>query len=105
MATPLLSLVVPPLQAAAIVLPSVMAQDIVTLWAYRRHWDAWNIKVLMPGLALGVGVAWLLATWLTAAHVRLAIGIIALTFVLRHWLGARFERLMPQPSAVTGWLF
>ena len=34
---------------------------------------------------------------LTAAHIRLAIGLIAGVFVLRHWLGARFQRLSSRP--------
>src|SRR5688572_407053 len=33
-ALPLMSLFVPPLQAAAIILPTALAQDALTLWAY-----------------------------------------------------------------------
>ena len=36
MALPLMSLFVPPLQAAAIILPTAIAQDFLTLWVYRR---------------------------------------------------------------------
>jgi uncharacterized membrane protein YfcA len=36
MALPLMSLKVPPLQAAAIILPTVLAQDALTVWTYRR---------------------------------------------------------------------
>jgi uncharacterized membrane protein YfcA len=42
MALPLLSLQVPPLQAAAIILPTVLAQDALTVWTYRHDWSAWN---------------------------------------------------------------
>jgi uncharacterized protein len=41
-AVPLMSLFVPPLQAAAIILPTVLAQDALTVWTYRRHWSGWN---------------------------------------------------------------
>ena len=37
MALPLMSLYVPPLQAAAIILPTALAQDVLTLWAYWRQ--------------------------------------------------------------------
>ena len=37
MALPLMSLFVPPLQAAAIILPTAIAQDFLTLWVYRRR--------------------------------------------------------------------
>jgi len=36
-ATPLLALAVPPLQAAAIVLPILLVQDIISVWVYRRE--------------------------------------------------------------------
>jgi len=105
MALPLLSLKVPPLQAAAIVLPTVIAQDWLTVWTYRKHWSAWNLKVLVPSLVGGEVIAALFAASLTAAHIRLAIGLIAAAFVLRHWLGQRFERLSPKPGLASGVIF
>jgi uncharacterized membrane protein YfcA len=102
MALPLMSLFVPPLQAAAIILPIVLAQDALTVWTYRRDWSAWNLKIMIPGMAAGIAVAGLFAASLTAAHIRLAIGLIAGIFVLRHWLGARFDRLAPRPDLLTG---
>jgi uncharacterized protein len=105
MALPLLSLKVPPLQAAAIILPTVLAQDALTVWTYRRDWSAWNLKIMIPSMAAGIAVAGLFAASLSAAHIRLAIGLIAGIFVLRHWLGTRFERLAPQPGLLTGVLF
>jgi hypothetical protein len=105
MALPLMSLSVPPLQAAAIILPTVLAQDALTVWTYRRDWSAWNLKIMIPSMAAGIAIAALFAASLTAAHVRLAIGLIAGLFVLRHWLGARFERLASKASVLTGVIF
>ena len=105
MALPLMSLFVPPLQAAAIILPIVLAQDALTVWTYRRDWSAWNLKIMIPGMAAGIAVAGLFAASLTAAHIRLAIGLIAGIFVLRHWIGARFDRLAPRPDLLTGVIF
>jgi uncharacterized membrane protein YfcA len=34
--TPLLALRVPPLQAAAVLLPILLCQDVISVWAYRR---------------------------------------------------------------------
>jgi uncharacterized protein len=102
MALPLMSLEVPPLQAAAIILPTVLAQDVLTVWTYRHDWSAWNLKIMIPSVVTGIVVGALFAAALTAAHIRLAIGLIAGTFVLRHWLGQRFDRLAPQPGFVSG---
>ena len=39
MATPLLALAMPPLEAAAILLPIMMVQDAAALWVYRKDWS------------------------------------------------------------------
>lgn len=105
MALPLMSLFVPPLQAAAIILPTAIAQDFLTLWIYRREWSAWNIKIMLPSMFVGMFAAWLMAASLSAAHIRLAIGLIAALFVLRHWTAKRFARWTPKPSVATGIVF
>src|ERR1051325_6347089 len=105
MALPLMSLFVPPLQAAAIILPTGVAQDCLTLWIYRREWSAWNLKIMLPSMFAGMFLAWLMAASLSAAHIRLAIGLIAALFVLRHWTAKRFERWIPKPSVATGVVF
>jgi uncharacterized protein len=105
MGLPLMSLAVPPLQAAAIILPTVIAQDALTVWTYRRTWSPWNLKIMIPSMVAGIILGTLFAASLTAAHIRLAIGLIAGLFVLRHWLGQRFERLSSKPGLVTGVIF
>ena len=105
MAVPLLSLVMHPLQAAAILLPTTISQDVLTIWTYRHNWSASNLKVLVPSMGIGVAAGWWLAASLSAAHIRLLVGVIAALFVLRHWLGPRFQRLMPRPSTATGIVF
>ena len=51
-AVPLMSMVVSPLQAAAILLPLLMAMDALALRAYWRQWDWQYLEVLIPA-ALG----------------------------------------------------
>src|SRR6185312_15194357 len=80
--TPLLALIMPPLEAAAILLPIILIQDAISVWVYRRVWDPWNLKVLIPGSVIGVGAAWLLAAHVSDAVIRLVVGLIALGFVV-----------------------
>ena len=89
LATPLLALALPPLQAAAILLPILILQDFISVLVYRHDWDARNLKVMLPGAAMGISAAWVLAAHVSDAHVRLAIGAIALGFVADHWFGRR----------------
>jgi uncharacterized membrane protein YfcA len=103
--TPLLALIMPPLEAAAFLLPIILLQDVVSVWVYRRVWDPWNLKVLLPGAVLGVGAAWLLAAYVSDGAVRLVVGLIALGFVayafLRHMLPTEPRR--PRASQGVFW--
>ena len=82
LATPLLALIVPPLEAAAILLPILIVQDAISVWTYHRAWSAWNLKVLLPGSIFGVAGGWLFARFFSNAAIELTVGTIALTFVL-----------------------
>ena len=62
--------------AAAIILPTALAQDALTLWAYWRQWSLWNLKLMLPSMMAGMFLAWLVAASLTSAHIKLAIGLI-----------------------------
>jgi uncharacterized protein len=84
--TPLLALYLPPLEAAALILPLLIIQDVLSIYVYRRDWDASNLKILLPGAMLGMTLAWLLASHISDNAVRLAIGLIGVTFVANAWL-------------------
>jgi uncharacterized membrane protein YfcA len=101
-ATPLLSLVVPPLQAIGLLLPILLVQDVVSVGAYRKTWSGWNLAVMLPGMTVGIGVAWLAAAHVNDAYVRLAIGLTSLAFTLNHWFGRRPPELGARPSAASG---
>jgi uncharacterized membrane protein YfcA len=53
MAVPLLALVMPPLEAAAVVLPIMILQDGAAVWVYRKKRPA-----AVPGLREGVSGIW-----------------------------------------------
>jgi uncharacterized membrane protein YfcA len=91
-ATPMLALIMPPLQGAAILLPLLIIQDVISVWTYRHAWSAWNLKVLMPGAALGMGAGALFAGLVSNAVIELTVGAIGLSFVFYTWL---FKWLRP----------
>jgi len=96
-ATPLLALVVPPLEGAAILLPILICQDAISVWTYHRSWSAWNLKELLPGSVVGVGAAWVFAIYLSNAAIALTVGAIALIFVVYTWLGAGLRAYLGRP--------
>jgi len=99
--TPLLALVMPPLEAAAILLPILIVQDAISIWVYRHHWSAWNLKVLLIGGVFGVAIAWGLAAQVSDAFVRLIVGVIGVAFVLYSWFG-RVPTEPRRPSEASG---
>jgi uncharacterized protein len=82
LAVPILAFVMPPLQAAAIVLPVLLVQDALTVWSFRRDIDWAVLKFLVPASALGQFVAWRLAHVMDVDMVRLVVGLIAITFAV-----------------------
>jgi len=104
--TPLLALLMPPLEAAAILLPIMLVQDAVSVWAFRKDWNGRILAVMLPGAIVGIGAAWALAAHISDSMVRIAIGVITIIFVLYSWLGARLvaQGLRP-PSTVRGVLW
>jgi uncharacterized membrane protein YfcA len=98
---PLLALRMPPLQAAAILLPILLCQDVISVWAYRRDWSAWNLKVLLPGSIVGVAAAGLFAVFVSQAYVEVAVGATGICFVLYTFF-ARVPAQARRPSAAAG---
>jgi len=88
-APPLLALAIPPVQAAAILLPIMLAQDAFSAWSFRREWDRRIIAATLPGAALGIVLAWALAASVSDAAVRLTVGVLGLAFAVNHWSGRK----------------
>ena len=94
---PLLSLVLSPVQAAAIILPILLVQDAVSVWVYRHSWDRRNVMILVPSAILGTGTGYLLAAQVSDAAIRLAVGLIAVGFALRRIVLER-RKTPPAPT-------
>lgn len=81
-ATPLTALYLPPLEAAALILPVLIVQDVISVWWYRRDFDPWNLKVMLPGALIGMGLAWIFAAYVNDDALRISIGVIGTSFVI-----------------------
>ena len=82
LAMPLLSLAISPVKAAAIVLPILIVQDWVSVWAFRRDFRRATCSILVPASVIGVAAGWLLAAHVDEEAVRLAVGLISVGFVV-----------------------
>jgi len=102
LAVPMMSLVISPVQAAGIMLPILNTMDMTGLVAYRRefHWP--NLKILLPAALVGIAIGWATAAYVTEAHVRLIVGVVALAFSMRYWLGGRHTDKVATPNRLKG---
>lgn len=102
LSVPLLALVVDPVRAAAILLPILIAQDIVGIWAFRRSID-WSVLLwTLPGAVLGILLGYGFARSVTPEAVMAAVGGVSLAFgVQRLWAGRHGP---PAPARTPGWL-
>ncbi len=79
---PLLSLVMPARDAAGMMLPVLLAMDVIAVWTYRRDLNWHILKLMLPGAAVGTILGWLLWSVVSDAAVLLFVGVITLLFVL-----------------------
>jgi uncharacterized protein len=99
MAVPFLSLIIPPVQAAALMLPILCFIDLFGLRAFRGVYDRRNMPILLTGLALGIVVGMLVFTLVPRDLMRVLIGAIAVAFALNNIFGWARNR----PRATASW--
>ena len=87
LAMPIMALGIDPVRAAAILLPILIVQDAVSIWAFRGTWDGKVLTVMLPGMAIGVALGYLFAASVSESAVLGALGAISVVFGLhRLWL-------------------
>ena len=96
LAVPIMALTIPANQAAAIMLPVLLAIDAMTLYAFRGKFDRQLLWQIVPGGLLGTLIGTLLFKYVNADSLRLFIGIEAIVFAIyRIALAKRLERAPP----------
>ncbi|RYY27839.1 MAG: sulfite exporter TauE/SafE family protein [Sphingomonadales bacterium] len=87
---PMLAMVTDPIRAAAIMLPILMVQDVVSVWAFRRSVDWAVLGWTLPGATIGIGLGYIYAASVSPAAVMAAVGAISIVFgVFRLWAGRK----------------
>jgi hypothetical protein len=94
--TPVLALVISPVQAAALLLPIFVASDMFGLWVYRRDFDRRNLRILIPAGIAGVAIGWATASAVPERIVGVLLGCIGLAYVANAW---RMRHLVLRPRS------
>ena len=79
---PLMALVISPIQAAAILLPILCIQDVISIYSYRKKFHLLNLKILVPAAFMGILAGFLWFSFLSENHIRILLGCLALIFVM-----------------------
>jgi uncharacterized membrane protein YfcA len=87
--TMIMVLAVPPVQAAAIMLPILCLMDIIGTWTYRRSWDRRSVLRLTPGAIVGIALGAATFGLLDENWIRLMIGALTVAFIADQALGLR----------------
>jgi uncharacterized membrane protein YfcA len=88
-AMPLMTIVAPPLQVAAVLLPILLALDVLAVRLYWNSYDRTTIRNTLPASIVGVALAWYVAARIEPAYFKVLIGAIGVVFTLNVWLGPR----------------
>lgn len=100
MAMPLLALAISPVQAAAILLPVLIVQDAVGVWAFRRDWDRAILVLMIPCATIGIVLGYLLAAEVSPTAVLAALGAISIVFAAyRLWTSRRGRVPAPRTAS------
>ena len=100
---PLIAMTISPVQAAAILLPILIVQDVVGVWAFRRTWDGYVLGWMLPGAAAGIALGYLFAASVSPQAVLALVGGVSIVFgAYRLWMDRRGT--VPPVSRSPGWV-
>lgn len=96
---PLMSTVMSPLQAGALVAPLFTVQDLVALRYWRpAAWSKPDLIILIPGLIAGQALGWAALSAMSPRAVAIVIGAITIAFVVQWVVGGRDIQERPRST-------
>jgi uncharacterized membrane protein YfcA len=60
--------------------------DWFTIWHYRKNWHKRNLLILLPAAIVGILFGSLFFKYLTEAHIRIMVGVLAVLFVSNYFV-------------------
>lgn len=100
--TPLMSMAISPVAAAAIMLPVLCVMDLFGIRAYLWKWDKAVVRRVVGGGLVGCAGGYLTFSWLDDNWIRIMLGVIAFGFLGFSYLP---KKSIARPSHVAGWLW
>lgn len=96
---PLLSLVMDPVTAGGLLAPLFIAMDLFSLRYWKPStWSKPDLKLLVPGLVVGIGVGYVLFRFLDHRAIAIVMAIITLSFVALWFKSGGQVKVRPRSS-------
>lgn len=92
LAVPILAMAIPPVTAAALLLPIFVASDFVGLYLYRKEYSGRNLLILIPSALIGVGIGWVFSANLSSLFIGMLVGLVGVLFCANAWFGKRVRQ-------------
>ena len=85
-----------PIRAAAFLLPLLIISDPLSVWIYRKniYWE--SLRVLLPGVIVGITLTYILINFISNSFVSLIVGFLAIFLVL----DALLNKLIKRPKKI-----
>ena len=103
LSVPLLSLLMSPVKAAALLLPIFVISDVMGVYLYRHDFSRVNLRVLLPAGVLGVVVGWMTASLVSDRAITFLIGAMGVAFCLNVWLRKQANAEAQAAHTGKGW--
>ncbi|PJC86812.1 hypothetical protein CSW98_07405 [Vibrio sp. HA2012] len=94
-AVPVMSLTMPPFQAASILLPILCVMDLFAVRYHYKHTDYHEIRQMLPSAILGILIASALMQYVADQVVELLVGSISLLFCLQYYTKGNPQKSTP----------
>ncbi|SPF81608.1 sulfite exporter TauE/SafE family protein [Pseudoprimorskyibacter insulae] len=105
LSVPLMSIVMPPMVAAGLLLPIYILSDMYGIWLFRASFSRRNLAILIPAGAIGIGIGWATVSITDENAVKAMIGLVGLGF-LADKMRRRYKKDdRPRPAKVVPGLF
>lgn len=102
LAMPLLAMVFPPVEAAAILMPILIVQDAFSVWLYRDNCNKTIVGWMLPGALLGIAAAAYFAASVSPKVILALVGGISVAFGLwRLWIA--YHAIAVGPPTARQW--
>ena len=104
LAVPLMSIWLPPRDAVAIVLPLLIATDLVGIRAWKGQAEWSDLKVLVPAAMLGIVAGALAFGLMSDAFIKILVGLIAVLFAVDRMIRHKASRPRTDRAIPSRWL-